>query len=167
MTLVEFDPEMYFLKLSNDPENDTDNDWKGLQIVRTFKNYKVPQTPKLSITNYTRLLLATLALIRHHIKTGSTRPASISLIFHNTLIVDFKIKKWNILYYNLAKQYSSKTTYFYNGVTNNSPLLIFQQYWENIQELDSNKTHDMINKGMLKLYGQSIYKSQHLFSNRA
>ena len=39
MTLNEFDSEMYFLKLSNDPENGTQNDSEGLKIVRKFKNY--------------------------------------------------------------------------------------------------------------------------------
>ena len=50
-TLVEFDSEMCFLKLSNDPENGTQYDSEGLKIVRKFKNYSTPpQIPQLLIT---------------------------------------------------------------------------------------------------------------------
>ena len=34
MTLVEFDSKMYFLKLSNDPENGTENFSEELKIVQ-------------------------------------------------------------------------------------------------------------------------------------
>ena len=89
MTPVEFDSEMYFLKLSNDPENDIQNYSEELKIVWKFRNYfgspnHLPLLPPTnqpavhyslpSFTFFARLLLARLALIPHHIKVGSTEP---------------------------------------------------------------------------------------------
>ena len=45
MTLVEFDSGMYFLNLSNDTRNGTQNDSEGLKIVQKLKNYRVPLKP--------------------------------------------------------------------------------------------------------------------------
>ena len=45
MTLVEFDSEMYFLKLSNDTRNGTQNDSDRLKIVQKLKKLQShPQT---------------------------------------------------------------------------------------------------------------------------
>ena len=80
MTLIELDSKMRFLKLSNDPQNGTQNDSEGLKIVRKFKNYNASLKPALnhppavnyslhSFTRFARLLLPTLALIPPHKKT--------------------------------------------------------------------------------------------------
>ena len=50
MTLVEFDSEMYFLKLSNHPENGTENYSEQLKIVRKFKNYSRNSLPFPKLT---------------------------------------------------------------------------------------------------------------------
>ena len=50
MALVEFDSEMYFLKLSNDPENVTENYSERLKIVRKFKNYSCNSLPFPKLT---------------------------------------------------------------------------------------------------------------------
>ena len=73
ITLFKSDSEMYFLKLSNDPQISKQNNSVELKIVQKFKNYGVPSPPpspkksQLLITRFARLLLA--ALCSHWLRT--------------------------------------------------------------------------------------------------